>query len=442
MNDTLSINTWTEHALKQLTEAKEVCDDANNYINLSTTKLAFRDNQLPKLRFYMDAIKQQLRLLGIIKDSLKLNLSGVISRKEGMKKDIKNQLKTLDAKIEEMKIIKVDSSFDVNKPPLIYYISEKDVKLLLENVDLALKEMDDLTKSSRVDALMIRLGSDLDNLDNEFKALEAHFPTARGKKEQQDSISRLLKIDKELELDMVSILKSFNNHYDQCVKGSSMLSEDGMSQDEKDELYRVLQEDTEELPQAMSCLKNDRDNLVMNCKELVKNVDLFHNYFEHVEKFIQSLRIFGEHRLIEQLNDFQTIEQHIQNKLAEINKLKGTISNYIDDFSGFVAAYYTLILEMQRRSETETKIENIIDNFKQNLSAIIREDSEKKAMFLKAHGDFLPENLVSAKIINSSPLKIEINLKGQRDPTPNPTRESVNEALRKLSLSNDQLNVD
>ena len=180
-----NITSWTEHALKQLSDAKKVCDDANNFINLSTTKLASRDNQLPKLRFYTDAIQQQLRLLGIIKDSLKLSLDENFKKKQATKREITGKIETLNTTIEEMKRIKVDSSFDLKEPPLAYYISEKEVSQLLEDVKFALKEMDDLTKNSRVDALMIRLGSDLDNFWNEFKALEAHFPANKGKQGQQ-----------------------------------------------------------------------------------------------------------------------------------------------------------------------------------------------------------------------------------------------------------------
>ncbi len=428
-----NITSWTEHALKQLSDAKKVCDDANNFINLSTTKLASRDNQLPKLRFYTDAIQQQLRLLGIIKDSLKLSLDENFKKKQATKREITGKIETLNTTIEEMKRIKVDSSFDLKEPPLAYYISEKEVSQLLEDVKFALKEMDDLTKNSRVDALMIRLGSDLDNFWNEFKALEAHFPANKGKQGQQDSISRLLKIDKELELDMVSILKSFNNHYDQCVQGANILSEDDISPEEKESLYRVLQEDTDELPQAMNCLKNDRDTLVMNCKELIKNVDIFHSYFERVEEFIKELTIFGKDQLLEQLNEFDNINKNFQDKLRGLSKLKGTINIYIDDFSEFVVAYYALILEMQRRKESDAKIEGIIDGFKQHLSAAICDDSEKKTEFLKAHGDFLPENLVSARIINSPPLRVEINLKGQSELTPAPTKEPIKEAKEKLN---------
>lgn len=431
------IASWLEEGFSQLKEAESVCDDANQYITSTTTKLASKDDRLPKLQYYIDSTKQQIRLLKIIRDSLKMKIDQLLKRKKESKAKEEESIIKLDTMITLLKKIRVDSCFNSNRDPLFSYISEDDLNNLLTDADTTIKELDGFAKESRIDANLIRLNSDLENFQNEFTSLESHF-TIKEKSNNsvngEDSISGLLKINENLELDLVSILSGFNQHYDQCIKASKLFADSNSSIDDKNASFMVLKNDKLELPHAMTYLKNDRDTVVMNCKEVLKSVDIFNNYFKRVEDFIDEMSKYGEGQLHQRLDDFNHIITKLGSQLDKVESLTTLIDNYSGDFSQFIDSYYSLILEIQRRKDSNKRLEDIISNFKIKMTDVINDDANQRSSFMKLHGDFLPQNLVAEETLKNGSSHVEVNL--VTETLPAPSRETISEANKyKQSLS-------
>ncbi len=75
------VSNWIEDAREKLSEAQKICNEANRYITSTAQRLTLRDDKIPKLVYCLDATRQQLRLLGIIKDSLNMSLGEIIEDK-------------------------------------------------------------------------------------------------------------------------------------------------------------------------------------------------------------------------------------------------------------------------------------------------------------------------------------------------------------------------
>ncbi|VEU19383.1 DEKNAAC100159 [Brettanomyces naardenensis] len=433
MDKQSDIEKWIADARVQLSKADQICNDANSYITLTTTQLSSRDDRLPRLIFYMDSTKQQLRLLGIVRDSLDMSINKLFDRKNSLKIKLNKEVANLQKAVAILKDVQVDSAFNEERPTLFYYISEEDLNILLGDVEQNMKQVDELIKNNRTDALLIRMGSDLENLHNEFNALETHFlvhSKLNKEEDKGDPVSRLLSINSELEMDLVSILDSFNRHYDQCIKCSKMVADSTVSLQDKQEFYEVLSNDVKELPQAMAYLQSDRDTVVKNCKEIIKNVGIFQSFFEKVESFIRELTEYGETSLSRQLADFSLVDDRLSDQLAKVDDLRATVVDYTQDYYLFTASYYSLVLEINRREESNRKLEGLIGQFKASLSDVINEDFDKRIDFMTLHGDFLPQNLVSPSVMNNPPPKVEIKL--ATETLPSLSKESIAEAFKNL----------
>ncbi|GME80372.1 unnamed protein product [Ambrosiozyma monospora] len=303
------ITRWRDDAHQKLSEAQQVCNIANEYIMLTRNKLTLREDRLPKLIFYLDAMKQQLRLLGIIKDSLSLNIHRVLEKKTSLKNKINRELAKLNTIITSLKSIKVDPSLNEHGAVLFDFISEDDLNGLYHDIVENLKQLDELLKNNRTDALIIRMASDLESLQNEFNSLHSQFNDFKLNKinDSKDPVTQLIGINNELEMDMVSILESFNNHYDQCVKGATILNDNSIPKPDKLDLLNVLKNDVLELPQAMGYLENDREIIIKNCKEIIKITGIFDTFYERVNTYFKSLKEYGEEKLVKQLEEFNEI---------------------------------------------------------------------------------------------------------------------------------------
>ncbi|KAG7896213.1 uncharacterized protein OGAPODRAFT_88996 [Ogataea polymorpha] len=419
----IPIAQWVADARANLAHAEQVCNDANMYLTSTSEKLRRREMKVPKLIYYLDALKQQLRLLEIIRDSLVLNLNRVMEKRAALQSQLLKDVDRLHRTIDTLKNTVV--VFD-GQTTLYEYISESGVEELFNGVSQNLKDIQTLIKGNRTDALLIRLTSDLDHLSNELNALDSKFRDMRLVDTQSssiDPISKLLEINAELEHDMVAILTSFNNHYDQCEKGEAILKDPAVPQDEKDELVSVLQNDVEELPEAQRSLTSNAEIIKKNCKEVMKILDIFEDYFQRVETYVCELQEYGESKLRVQLKEFSDINTEVSRKLEIAQTHQDELVQYNSDFQQFVRSYYSLILELDRRMRVNEHISSAIDNFRSTISNIVEKDHEKRMEFLQKHGDFIPQNLVDSSVINSGTPQISINF--DQEPLPAISKEVV-----------------
>ncbi|ODV83787.1 hypothetical protein CANARDRAFT_29764 [[Candida] arabinofermentans NRRL YB-2248] len=413
------ISYWVKDAHLQLTEAQLVCNEANKYITSTLEKLATREDKLPRLIYYLDSTRQQLRLLGIVKDSLDLILNEILDKKTTLKNRINLDMEKLSHSIKLLKSTKIDKSFNRPELTLFEFISEVELNNLFNEINNNLKETDELIKNNRTDALLIRLHSDLDNLNKEFNILDNQFFDSKfdDLNNVDDPVNKLLSINNELEVDMVSILESFNNHYDQCLKGDLIMRNPQIDISEKKQLIDILENDVIELPHVLEFLNNDCEIIIKNCKEITNIIKSFEVFYDKIETFLKDMQKYGELRLTNQLDEFISINSNLNAKLSKSEEYKHSITQYIHDFNSFLVAYYSLILELDRRSTLNNKINNMIDKFQLSLSTLIDDDFSKRIDFLNTNGDFLPQNLIDLNIINKEIPKIDINFQAEELPS-------------------------
>ncbi|KAH3660215.1 hypothetical protein OGAPHI_007420 [Ogataea philodendri] len=429
----IPVAQWVADARAKLTLAEHICNDANTYITTSNEKLQLRNRKVPKLLYFLDALQQQIQLLTVIRDSLVLNLNSVMERRSAVRSGLLRDVDRLQNTISVMKNTTV--VFD-GETSLFDYISEAGIEDLFADVEQNIKEIDSLVKGNRTDALLIRLSSDLDNLNNEMNTLISKAHDLRLLDDQDDldefvdPITKLLEINNELENEMVGMLTGFNNHYDQCEKGQKLLEDPSFPEDEKEELVTVLENDVEDLPEVMRSLKSTGDVITKNCKEVIKILDIFETLYGLVEKFIDELQQYGEQKLVVQLNEFVEINSEVGRKLEASEIHKASLAQYNDDFQQFIRSYYSLIVEVDRRAQVNQQLTMAINNFKATVNSIVDNDYEKRLEFLDKHGDFIPQNLIDPQIINSTTPQIEIAF--DHEPLPPLTKDAIQTAKKFL----------
>nr|BAQ19540.1 autophagy-related protein 17 [[Candida] boidinii] len=461
-----------DDARLKLQEATKICNDADNSLIKTNEYLNERDITLPKLIFIVNSLDQQLRLITIIKNSLILKFNDLINLNNKLINKLTKNLKKFENLIKVLKNIKIDKSFnDTNNNhdyelTLFDFISEELVNELINDSESLIQDNSISNKINKTNSLIIRFESDINNLKNNFKNLKLLLENINHTENEHnlnninnnnkdiidydDNILKLFKINQELESELVSLLQSFNNHYDQCNKGYNLIinnennnennnnnANNANNQINNIEILNFLKNDYNQLPNNLNLLNDCSIQIIKNSNEILNLIDLNFNKLKFkiekiLIKFKEKFKNLNEF-LIEfkkNLNDFSF---KIKNLKLLIKKIKLISIN----FKNFIKSYYNLIIEIDRRFNLNLKINKLINEFKLNSNNLINDNFKLKENFLNLNGDYLPKNLISNLKFNNI-LSFEnnlnlINIDYNFEILPNLNKNLINEAKNYLN---------
>ncbi|CDK24698.1 unnamed protein product [Kuraishia capsulata CBS 1993] len=444
------ISNWVIDARQRLSEAEIICGRANEHLLSSTERLSKRDNQLPKLVYLFDSTKQQLRLLGILKDSLVLVLQQLMERKSAISNKLKRDAARLTNIVHSLKTVKVEASFKHSGTTgtLFDFISDEDIQNMVNDIEVILEQNDVLSNGGRTDILLQSFNTDIDSFQHDLDSLHklfmtsASLPWSRKQKDPQnvsldkdaDSINQLLQMNSELELDMVSLLKSLSNHYDQCSKGSVLLKSPQVPQQEKQELFAVLQNDVNELPSVLDILEDDRAQISQNCEYILNICEQSEKFNSKVQEYVQSLESFGKNKLqAHYMKDFRAGVQPIRANIKRAEEFHKQVLDLIDYYTNFVRSYNSLVLEIDRRHHVNNRIAELVKSLQSSISQIEEDDSKAREDFLLRNADYLPQNIIdpigntpsSHILFNALPM---VTLEFEKELLPDISTETVSNA--------------
>ncbi|OWB67733.1 hypothetical protein B5S30_g3096 [[Candida] boidinii] len=466
MNVISEIEFLRNDARLKLQEATKICNEADNLLVKTNESLNERDITLPKLIFIVNSLDQQLRLITIIKNSLILKFNDLVNLNNKLVNKLTKNLKKFENLIKILKTIEIDKSFSENENDseltLFDFISEELVHELINDSESLIQDTSNSNRINKTNSLIIRFESDINNLKNNFKNLKllleninhntetgnddtlkdnnnTNKTTSNKGLDYDDNILKLFKINQELESELVSILHSFNNHYDQCNKGYTLIINNNNDDNQADniEIVKFLQNDYNQLPNDLNLLKDCSIQIIKNSNEILNLIDLNFNKLKFkiekiLIKFKEKFQVINEF-----LIEFENNLNEFTLKISNLKSLKNNIRLISINFKNFIKSYYNLILEIDRRNNLNLKLQKLINEFKLNSNNLINDDFRLKENFLNLNGDYLPRNLITnskfSNILSFENSLNLINIDYNFENLPNLNKNLINEAKNYLN---------
>ncbi|ODV94879.1 hypothetical protein PACTADRAFT_81438 [Pachysolen tannophilus NRRL Y-2460] len=393
-----------------LSNSNIICNNSNKLLNATVFKINLLVNN-NSYQFYIDSIRQQLRLLDILKDSLnKLfdEITGSYNANYGINEDlVKNRLENILDKLKSVKGI------DDHNKTLYHFINQEEVNMIIHNNSdiLTSLENDKNTLSSLISSLTISI-NDFNNKLNQISSNLNSIDKITA------NINKLIESNNALEQEMALILESLTNHYDQCLESIEFIKVKSNSSEAKLQIFKVLENDYLELPLVYNDLMNINKNLESNCDQIEnQNLAQFNSNYQSILNLLDELKIFGLRFKSDQLVQVNKLSDNLKTNLKCLTDINSDINSLVEYYELFIKSFKDLKVELQRRKLYNSKIKSLINEFNIKINNLAENDSSIRHQFLAENGDYLPKNIVSDNSILYNDLpKVEVKFEEENIP--------------------------
>ena len=300
-------------------------------------------------------------------------------------------------------------------------------------------------KVDEVKAMLESKGSDLDS-----QSLDVQNTSG-------NPIPELLTDMEEHAREMAVNLESLVSHFDLCVtaikhtegggdaalkiagdlpdgvggtQDRSEVPPEPLSDEERDEMMRVLEEDAGQV-----------EDVVMEIKSHIADMEEMHRQVEiHLEQSAKEHEnITSAFKLLEDIGQsLPGYITHNQSCLTRWNGEKNRIDDRLDEldnakgfYDGFLKAYDNLIIEIGRRKSVEGKIEKVVQEAMSKLEKLHEDDREEREAFKKEQGEFLPVDIWPGLL--NAPTRFDIGpVDGVVDQVPDISKSVIHRAIRRV----------
>lgn len=326
----------------------------------------------------------------------------------------------------------LDVGFGSANRALFDFVNEKDLEKLQGDMEMHLKELNAQCSALKIgevvglaDSQVEKSQTRLDNLQNELDNLSA----AKG-----SEIDLILQQNNAVELDMASLLESLTNHFDQCVKGASLLEGSRISTQERNEIVEILENDSQDLPHVMAELETAFSKVELNCAQINKECSFLHEFFQSKLKKYLSLLSAGIDNLLVGFDSMSPMLQRVQSTLHTLADEEGAMSELVEYFTNFSTTYHKTILEIQRRRDVNDQMARLVSRFVEEANQLRQQDATARKKFLMDNGNYIPSTMIEQQAGSLLQELPELKVLSTKEALPNVTQESVAEALRHLRL--------
>lgn len=227
--------------------------------------------------------------------------------------------------------------------------------------------------------------------------------------------------------EMASLLESLTSHFDMCVDavrhteggyaafrhaasnpppGTEPVSVSGvmsLSSEQGHDLVPISDEERREMMQVLETDAAEVDDVVTEIRHRLSEMDVSHDaILEHLTVGRGQLReIVGAYGLLENVglrlsryimagSDFQGRWSETK---AQIYKQMDELESMRQFYENYHASYDSLILEVERRKQTESKVRSIMMRAMEQINKIAEYDRQQRDEFRVDVGDYLPVDL-------------------------------------------------
>lgn len=393
-----------ENARRTLIKAQNLCQNSNIKLSSVMTTVSEWQRYRSKLQFVTECIQAQGDFL--LNDILIKGIgSGLIDNEWStvvlteLVKEMEHWQKILVERIEKLDNISNDLDNEQHSK-LGDFISRESVRTLqekLKEVPVIRKQVDSIKSQYQIMLRKIRnqlLGSKIYKLKMEFEdsfGLDCKDTI----KIEENFASEVRHMEQEL----VEFLRSFTDHFDKC----KMLVNTELSDEDKNDLFKIVQRDDSELDSIMHVLEEAADEVIsftteakafLNQKEEEKEV-----LKASIGKLLMELKKHEEYlSVFEGISNL--IEKFKSSCMQDIQEAKELHQFY----EKFEESYYSLLKEVKRRKDVASKMSRILQNCETQLRDLNFADIKERQAFLLENGNYLPENIWPGEIDDLSPL--------------------------------------
>lgn len=405
-------------AIDKLNEAQKLAFNANQNLADLYQHLGRKEKLTTELSFIVKSLKNHLQIFESLKKSISMRISDTALKKDKFIKETKHEILKLQSICKEMKSLKVNSSLlmdqQIENPKSLFdYINSTHMQELISEVDDEIIIVEKLINSKIMDNIIVRFQNESNYLYNEWESIESFHNKYIIHKENEKQIDTLIQQNSDLEMEIVSMLKQLNQQFDNCVL---------YEKNQSGQLYQSIHKEQSKSKFLLYSLQNNCDIISQNCKDVEKLVKIFDEFKNKLVKCFNEINEFSVNVLEKQVQkNMLNIEKVLTVHFSTLNHYKDEILQLSEDFLQFIESYFYLILEIDRRSTLNNKVEKLIDNFESGLQLLQEEDKALRNKFLSENADFLPQDLVDFDIMNSRFPSIELNYSLEQLPKLNQT---------------------
>lgn len=402
------VTKFVNNARKTLTDAQLLCSSANLRIVDIKKKLSSWQLSISKLNFLIVGLRQQGKFLyailreGIGKKLIQKQWNQVIlvvlvNEMNYWQSEITSKVKRLDGIVNELTMTDKDNT-DPSK--LGDYISRDNVNLLhdkLKEVPVIQRQIENI--KLQYENMVRKVNKEL--IDTKLTDITQRFQSKFGidKLMEASVAEQFSKELTDLEKDLAEIMNSLTQHFDKTL----LLQGKKIDNEEREDLFKVVQGDNQELYNISKTL---------------------HEIIDDVDKTILSLNQFLQTKINEKTEIHSEVSEIINdfNRNLEYLLIFKDISNLIDTFKNscrqdiqttkelcefydnFEVSYGNLVLEAKRRKEVANRMKTILRDCEKQLQNLDAQDQEERQNFIAENGTYLPETIWPSKIDDFSSL--------------------------------------
>ncbi|KAH3671232.1 hypothetical protein WICMUC_004749 [Wickerhamomyces mucosus] len=378
---------WAKDATEKLKYAERVGEKANTLLTATKDTVRVHDERLIKGNFLLDSIDQQLQLLETIRNSIHMSINRKQQASTQTSNQLANSIDELELEYDDLKQVHVDKALNSSSKRL-YDLVTTDILKQLKSKDMEINDVctniiEELKEQDYV------LNNKIKLFTKEYDKLESEITVFN----EIQWLDTLIEENNQFEEEIASLIESVTIHYDQCVRGLMVVQGKlTIPLQEKEELFDILAKDFVEVPNVISDIEeifSDIENRCDKVNSFVKNQALY----LRLQSLFKQLISFGEHDLSDILALMTRHSKNFDTILSETYLTCEECTALIQHYKKFKKSYYSLLLELQRRSDIRAKLESVLRDTENKLKSIQEEDFRYRNSFLKNNGAFLPSDL-------------------------------------------------
>jgi autophagy-related protein 17 len=440
---------------------------ANNIISEARSTVESTAALIARTTYLRRSLLSQLKILRGIQFELEGNAYAVKVEFQNVIKDLDRAEARLAQGIEVLQQTKIDDAFKAapaniaeevscTKNTLHDFVEEQPV----ENLKSVMKNVIDGVQDSQHE-----MAKSIRDLENDLQAInqllsEKQALSATDSDLQRPNLSKILKMLEEHAHEMAQGLESLVKHFDVCVTAvkrtegagdavmqtvkEGNLPEDvgaeslggpvqSMNEDERTELFRVLEEDAEQVDDQVMEIQDRNADMEVQLDKIVvwrERSEIAHH--DAAEAF-RMLEVISA-RLSNHVTESARHATRWAEDRARIEDGIAGMEELCETYDKFLHAYDRLIVEAARRRSTKKQMERIIEDAHSKIEQLYESDLSERELFRTEQGDFLPSDIWHG--LHSLPPRFGFArvdaVEAEDDSIPELPRKTVDDALKRL----------
>lgn len=402
------VKTYAKDAHEQLQKSQMVARKAHEALRNTHLLISRTTNASVKCEFVLVAIEQQLDLLNLSLNSIQKWIEKKQHKIDKHLNSLSKILEKLSEDMEQLQKLSVEKSLlndnELPKDPtLASFVSAK----LLEDLQLS---YDSSNKWSSIEfedleVFVKDLNNSIKLLISEYQNLEKIASTLSN----ENMIENTVEENSSLEKELAELLDSLTDHYDQTLKGVEVYEGKlKIDEKEKNELFDVLANDYEQVPEIVSDVESIANDIINNCSIIDKNLSNL-SLFNQCKEFLNKLIEFDNGKISPLLKLLSSKELEIKQKIKSLSININDATNLTKDLLKFKESYYSLILELDRRRIIQKKMVQILEEARSKVDSLQIDDFHFRKNFWNKNGDFLPKDLYNDEKESNPLCSINVN---------------------------------